>query len=655
MFKTIRLALLDEMKLPDFKGRHLFIAKLRLIIFILCWILFVFFVPHVWQTAPWVPLSFNIAFLVTAICYWNIIHSRAIMQMGFLEIIADIFSQTALVYLLGPSSNIVFLFYGMYVIAAGTFFGYITALIAATVALIFYFGLISILWQGWLEYYPLTIKSPDFFDDRDFSIIFNTIFLPITFAVVVYGARIAHFFSSLKEKALETRNNQLLALNRIGSTIRSTVQPNHIIDQTLKGVIQGLGFDICFLALQNKSGQKIFFHVSNDHPDIAIIEEILGHHIHDYSLNTQDIENSILQAINNNQVIERSHFGQLTFGFNPKIDNPKAEQIQQRLGYRKYIITPLVAEKKVMGALIGATKFFQIDESIVDSLDHFANQAALAIETAQLIEELKLKNIELKEANRVKSDFLAIMSHELRTPLTAIIGYSEILLEDVWGVLNNEQNHSLNEVLRNARELLQLINSILDLAKVEAGKMQLNLDTLSLKNLLEEVNQTMVPLIKKKKHKLIIHAGNHLPLIIADYQKLRQVVINLIGNAIKFTPEEGQIDVGVDYYLKGSMLDDQFDDMDSELKDNPVFLLWVRDNGIGIKKEHLDQVFDIFRQADSTFTRKYQGTGLGLSLSRQLIELHHGHITLESEFGVGSEFKILLPEKQKEALKENES
>jgi len=283
-------------------------------------------------------------------------------------------------------------------------------------------------------------------------------------------------------------------------------------------------------------------------------------------------------------------------------------------------------------------------------LDNFANQAALTIESAQLIEELQQKNIELKQANKIKSDFLAIMSHELRTPLTAIMGYSEILLEKVVGELNKEQEDSLNEVLKNAEDLLHLINNILDLAKVEAGRLELSSESFSVEDIINEVNQTVAPLAAKKNLRCIVSVDSDLPPLHADPRKLRQVLLNLVGNAIKFTPDQGQIEITARYYRKADVLASEFRFSPERFVTQGVFRFSVKDSGIGIEKENLSDIFDIFQQVDSTFTRKYQGTGLGLALSKQLVELHDGVIAVSSIFGQGSEFKFILPEsvRQKE-------
>lgn len=641
---NLRETLLDEMKLPDFKGRHLFIAKLRLLIFVLCWILFIVFFPGVWAVAPFVPLVFNLGFLLTGICYWNIIKGRYILVMVAFEILADVVSQTTIIYLLGADTVVVFLFYGLYAIASGTFFGYIMSLLAATMALLSYCGLLLLLQLGWIPPVIHSVERASIFAMKDFGYFFNLTFLPVALGIIVYGARIAHYFSKIKERALETRNIQLLALNKIGSTIRRAMDLQAVVDQVLKGVIQGLGFDVCFLALLSKSEKKVLFYVPRGNAFTAKMEEILGHSMKDMFLPLQNVNNSAYQAIAKNRVIIRNDMFELTRGLEPEISPEKTKIIQTELGFKKFVVTPLVAERKVIGALIGASRKEYVEESVVDTLDNFANQAALAIETAQLFEELQQKNIQLEEANKIKSDFLAIMSHELRTPLTAIIGFSEILLEKVLGELNKEQNDSMQEVLKNAENLLQLINSILDLAKVEAGKMEISVEKFNIIDVIKDVQQTVSSLTLRKNQDLVINASPEMPKISADSRKLRQILLNLVGNAIKFTPDRGTIEISAQYFSKADVLAGEFRLKPHRFANTGVFRVGVKDTGIGIKADHLAHIFDVFHQVDSTFTRKYQGTGLGLALTKQLVELHGGVIAVSSDFSKGSEFKFILPE-----------
>jgi len=255
-------------------------------------------------------------------------------------------------------------------------------------------------------------------------------------------------------------------------------------------------------------------------------------------------------------------------------------------------------------------------------------------------EELRRINRELDKSNRMKSTFLASMSHELRTPLTAIIAFAELLLERIGGVLTQRQEEYVGGVRDNSRQLLSIINDILDLAKIEAGRMELRVSRFHVGTLLEEAVENIKPLAVRKGVTLRI-AGDtlckRLPEIEGDRQKIQQVLTNLLGNAIKFTPEDGLV-----------LLDASLDD------DRGEVLVLVSDTGIGIPPEKQEDIFDAFRQVDGSTTREYRGTGLGLSLAKHLVAMHGGRIWLESKEGRGSAFYFTLPIELREAESEED-
>ncbi|MBF8250685.1 MAG: hypothetical protein HW382_313 [Deltaproteobacteria bacterium] len=239
-------------------------------------------------------------------------------------------------------------------------------------------------------------------------------------------------------------------------------------------------------------------------------------------------------------------------------------------------------------------------------------------------DDLGSANLKLREMDRLKSEFLANMSHELRTPLTAIIGFSELLVDGVMGDMNEEQTDSVGNILTSGHHLLKLINDILDLSKIEAGKMVLQPEILDLGMIISFIKKTIAPLTKKKKQVLKIEMAEGIPDIYADPGKIKQLLLNLVGNAIKFTPEGGTITIGV------------------EFKDS-CFVLSVTDTGIGIKQEDRERIFQEFQQAEGSTSREYDGTGLGLTLTRRLAEMHGGKIEVESEVGKGSKFTAFIP------------
>lgn len=245
--------------------------------------------------------------------------------------------------------------------------------------------------------------------------------------------------------------------------------------------------------------------------------------------------------------------------------------------------------------------------------------------------DLLLAKEAAETASRAKSQFLANMSHELRTPLNAIIGFSEVLSDQTFGELNTRQGRYVSNILTSGRHLLQLINDILDLAKVEAGRMELDLASVELGELFRVIQTVLTPLAAKKEIRLSLEAESAIPAVQADEGKLKQVMYNLLSNAIKFTPNGGEVTARAELEPAG----------DGEAAFARVT---VTDTGIGIRPEDLDRVFGEFEQLDASYARQQEGTGLGLALTRRLIELHGGSIRAESEGeGRGSRFIFRLP------------
>jgi len=256
-------------------------------------------------------------------------------------------------------------------------------------------------------------------------------------------------------------------------------------------------------------------------------------------------------------------------------------------------------------------------------LKTFATQSALAIQNARLYREIEVKRRQLETSSRHKSEFLANMSHELRTPLNAIIGFSEVLSERMFGEINDKQAEYLADILESGQHLLSLINDILDLSKIEAGRMELEPTEFDLPSAIDGT----LALVRERAHRRAITVGrtidDGLATIRADERKVKQVLLNLLSNALKFTPEGGRVDV------RAALRDDMVE-------------ISVADTGVGIAPEDQEAVFDEFRQV-GTASKKVEGTGLGLAISRKFIELHGGRIWVTSQVGRGSTFGLTLP------------
>jgi signal transduction histidine kinase len=295
-----------------------------------------------------------------------------------------------------------------------------------------------------------------------------------------------------------------------------------------------------------------------------------------------------------------------------------------RAGFRGHLTIPLLGAEQTVGALVVRRKApGEFPQSTVDLLQTFGAQSVLAIQNARLFHEIEDKSRQLEEASRHKSQFLANMSHELRTPLNAILGYTELIIDSVYGEMPEKARAVLDRVQRNGRHLLGLINDVLDLSKIEAGQLTLSLADYSLRNVIQTVFGAVEPLANEKQLALKIEVAPELPQGRGDERRLTQVLLNLVGNAIKFT-DTGEVTI------TGSSA-------------NASFHVAVRDTGPGISRTDQAKLFQEFQQADNSITRKKGGTGLGLAISKHIIEMHGGRIWLESSPGHGSTFAFTLP------------
>ncbi len=278
------------------------------------------------------------------------------------------------------------------------------------------------------------------------------------------------------------------------------------------------------------------------------------------------------------------------------------------------------------------------------------DQAVMALDRAHTFEEIRrnerdltAKNVELERATRLKSEFLANMSHELRTPLNAIIGFSDLLLSGGMGELPHEQRDLLEAVLRNGRHLLALINSVLDLSKIEAGRMTLALAATDVREAITGAVADTASLRTAKHQRCDIQMDDGSLQIVADGVRIRQILFNLLSNASKFTPDHGQITLSVVRTDAPLPVPADRAGEQSRLAARAAVWIAVSDTGIGIRPEDMEKLFQEFSQLDSSASRHQQGTGLGLALSRRFVELHGGTIGAESIFGKGSTFWFILP------------
>jgi len=304
---------------------------------------------------------------------------------------------------------------------------------------------------------------------------------------------------------------------------------------------------------------------------------------------------------------------------------PQTPALARQIGWRSGLFVPLVSDGQGLGCIgILRSEAGEFEAKEVALAQTFADQAVIAIQNARLFREIQDKSRQLEIANQHKSEFLANMSHELRTPLNAIIGFSEVLLERMFGELNDKQADYLQDIFTSGKHLLSLINDILDLSKIEAGRMELDLGDFDAAQALANAMTLVRERAQTHGIGLTLEADDGIGEIRADERKFKQILLNLLSNAVKFTPDGGRV------VVRAVSVDGGVE-------------VAVSDTGVGISAEDQLVVFDEFKQVGRHYTNKHEGTGLGLALTKRFVELHGGTLRLQSEPGVGSTFTFTIP------------
>ncbi|HZQ10235.1 MAG TPA: GAF domain-containing protein [Anaerolineae bacterium] len=423
----------------------------------------------------------------------------------------------------------------------------------------------------------------------------------------------------------QRRANEMTALTEIGREISATLDLNTVLEQIATRAMNVLNArDVSIRLLEADGSLPTVVAIGkyaeiNKKDDLRIGEGITGH----------IVQTGIAEIVNDPLNDPRAR------------DLPGTEEDEPN---EAIIFAPLILRNQVTGVMVLWRDREQSGEFVQSDLDFLvglARQAAIAIQNARLfdeslhlLDEARQAREAAEAANRTKSTFLANMSHELRTPLNAIIGYSEMLMEEVFDTKQEHLMPDLQRINVAGKHLLDLINAILDLSKIEAGKMDLYLESFEVKKMVEDVVAVIQPLVAKNNNTLQIHIADDAGTMRADLTKVRQSLFNLLSNAAKFT-ERGTIDLEVKRTSAAS----------GQNEDNKwqVLTFSVHDTGIGMDGEQLARLFQEFTQADASTARRFGGTGLGLALSRRFCRLMGGDITVESEPGVGSTFTIILP------------
>jgi GAF domain-containing protein len=418
-------------------------------------------------------------------------------------------------------------------------------------------------------------------------------------------------FKELQERteALTKSVDQLTALGEVGQAISSTLDLETVLKTIVSRAVQLTGLDAGGIYEYDAATEQFHLRAAVNMPEV--MAEVVRRTPIRKGEGAVGGTAVALEAIQVPDTQDESYKGRL-------------RALVLRTGRRALLAVPLLHEGHILGALsVHRNTPGPFAPEVVELLKTFATQSAMAIQNARLFREIAEKGRQLEVASQHKSQFLASMSHELRTPLNAILGFNEMLLDHVYGELSEEVKAPLENMQASGKHLLRLINNVLDLAKIEAGRMELALSDYSVQDTVESVRSTLRPLAESKGLELLATVPQDLPLAYGDPGRITQCLMNLAGNSLKFT-KEGRVEISVQ-------------------QQNGQLRYRVADTGIGIPPDKIGSLFTEFKQTDATIASEYGGTGLGLSITKKFIEMHGGRIWVESEPGTGSTFTFEVP------------
>jgi two-component system, NtrC family, sensor kinase len=438
-----------------------------------------------------------------------------------------------------------------------------------------------------------------------------------TFAAqAVIAIENVRLFNELQARTQELMEsvNEMKALSEVGQAVSSSLDLETVLATIVARAVELAGTD-CGVIYEYDEATEEFNLRASHHMEAEAVETLRAARI-------RLGEGATGQAASTRTPV------QIVDTFEPREQAvSRVRPVLNRLGYRSLLTVPILRDHQIMGGLtVWRRQVGKFEPEVVNLLQTFATQSALAIHNARLFREIEDKSRQIEAANRHKSEFLANMSHELRTPLNAIIGFSEVLGERMFGELNEKQAEYTDDILSSGRHLLSLINEILDLSKVEAGRMELEVATFDLPLAIDNARTFVRERATKHGINLDVTVDERLGEFVGDERKIKQVLLNLLSNAVKFTPEGGRIGIN------------------ARQADGSVEIS-VSDTGIGISPEDQAKIFEEFRQVGSDYAHKTEGTGLGLTLAKKFVELHGGRIWVQSEVGKGSTFSFTLPER----------
>lgn len=426
------------------------------------------------------------------------------------------------------------------------------------------------------------------------------------------------------QEELDKKITGLYTLHELGKRVSSLFNVEELFGLITPPFISKLGFQNCLIILKTDT-------------DSFVKKNAIGYSESD----VQEIENRLTQEPNSRILFEKGKFllvnkaEALEYSEQTLIDIFKLDS---------FLSLPIIAKNEAIGFILvgNASPFSRITEGDVELLSILANQLGVAIENSKLYaelwqshqelerrvnqrtQELARLNEELKNLNKKKSDFVSAVSHELRTPLTSIKGYASILIAGKLGELNPSQKERLEKIDKHSNSLTHLINNLLDISRIESGRIQMEIKEIILKDLLDSIIDIITPQLKEKSLQIRLNISPKITKIFADQSQIERVLLNLLSNAMKFTPEKGRITISIEE--RGDFI--QFN---------------VADTGLGLSKEDIELIFEEFYRVDNEVNQKVKGTGLGLSLVKRIIEAHNGSIWVKSELGKGSTFSFTVP------------
>jgi signal transduction histidine kinase/ActR/RegA family two-component response regulator len=442
------------------------------------------------------------------------------------------------------------------------------------------------------------------FDERDVALLTS---FAAAAAIAVRNLELVRTLEARSDE-LAVKVEQLEALGAIGDAVSSSLDLDEVLSTIVKHAVELSGTDGGSL-MEFDPTQQLFFVRTAYGTSIAVLEQLKNARIslEGTLVGRAALEGRALQVADTKAVELDAHLGVL-----------------HDSGWRSIVAVPMLRESEIVGVLVvRRLRPGDFAPEICELLQTFASQSSLAILNARLFRELERKSAELEVASRHKSEFLASMSHELRTPLNAVIGFSEVLLDRMFGDINARQEEYLRDILNSGRHLLQLLSEILDLSKVEAGRMELEVDQFPVGDAIKYSVLMVRERADRRRIRLETDLDQELGVVEADELRFKQVVLNLLSNAVKFTPEGGTVTVAAKRTDEG-------------------VVVTVTDTGIGVAPEDRERIFESFQQGRRGASNQ-EGTGLGLTLCRRIVGLMGGRIWLDSEVEVGSAFGFTIP------------